>query len=386
MPDGRVIVSLTGIELLDIERDIISHNMTAGIILFSKNFKPNNLLALQTLVSKIQYLAIQSGKINGLPIFIDQEGGYVQRFGRGFSALPAPDVFKTTYDFNSETGIALAQYYGKKLAEELHPFGIISLCPVLDLKAGNAIIQGLDRAFHSDPIACAILTEAFIDGMQQAGMLATGKHFPGHGQNIGDSHKVKPTDNRTLEEIEQQDLIPFLHNINKLAAIMPAHITFPEIDPEHTVSMSEIWLKELLRCKYKFDGVIVSNCLSMSGAGEGSYLAKTEQALRHGDIALLCNIDPTELLAVLNSLGERYFMDPGTETRFAKWVQPSRDIRCGLAMQYKTAIPDNPAPLLLSRGVEAKPGELQKFASGAKIEEVLPKASLTTLPGSKCIC
>jgi beta-N-acetylhexosaminidase len=360
---GRMIVSLKGTELLPKEEDIIKHPMTAGIILFAENLSrnPRELLTkLTELISKIQSISIASGKTAGLPIFVDQEGGFVQRLGKGFTIpLPSLEVLGTTYGINPETGLQLAKTYGERMAKSLMQLGIISLCPVLDLDAGNEVITGLGRAFHSDPKSCAELAAAYIDGMNVAGMRATGKHFPGHGQHIGDSHRVLPTDHRTLKEIEAQDLIPFVELIKnrKLAAIMPAHIKYPKIDAENTAGMSKIWLEKFLRKKYGFDGIIVSDCLSMAGAGSDSSLDKTKKALEYGDIALLCHKEPEEILDVLDGINiPQYQMSEQTEKRFNYWVEGSISIYKSLAQQEQVARPvifsSNPTVTTTERSAE----------------------------------
>lgn len=319
---GRVIVSLKDKKLSDEEKKIISHPMTAGIILFARNC--GNSGQLRELLGEIQYIAIAAGKTKGIPIFADQEGGFVQRLGVNCTKpLPAPEVFGTTYEINKETGLKLAYEYGKRMASYLKPLGIISLSPVLDLDAGNKVISGLGRAFHSDPASCTKLAEAYIDGMNSEGLKATAKHFPGHGQNIGDSHEMTPVDGRTLQEIECADLLPFISLIekNKLSAVMPAHIKYSKIDPENPAGMSKIWLKDILREKYNFQGQIVSDCLSMAGAGDEDDLTKVKRVLDLGCIALLCNKKTEEVLNVLNNLDfEKYKMSEQEEKRFDDWV------------------------------------------------------------------
>lgn len=319
LPTGRIIVSLHGTELLPIEATIIAHPMIAGIILFTKNF--NSKKQLITLIDSIKTIV-------DLPIFVDQEGGWVQRLGRNFTTpLPCPEVFGTAYDLNKDVGLQLAYHYGKKMAEPLKELGIISLAPVLDLDAGNKVITDLGRAFHKNPIICALLAESYIDGMHSVSMGATGKHFPGHGQNVGDSHDVAPSDDRIFEEIAAEDLYPFEYLIgkNKLSAIMPAHITYPKIDPANTAGMSKIWLEDILRKKYKFNGIIISDCLSMKGAGDLSLVEKTKKALKYGDLGLLCNRTPEEFLEVLDKLNtEEYKMTDLMQKRFENWIKPSK--------------------------------------------------------------
>lgn len=158
--------------------------------------------------------------------------------------------------------------------------------------------------------------------MKDSGMTATAKHFPGHGRDIGDSHLVQPVDERSLDEIKRTDLKPFAELIKKgkLDAVMSAHITYSKVDPEHTAGMSTVWLQDILRGQLEFDGIIVSDCLAMQGAKGDNYLSKTEEALKHGDVALLCNVEPKVFKEVLNGLEDKYYADEVTQYRYAKWT------------------------------------------------------------------
>lgn len=322
---GRMIVSIASYTLTENEREMLQHPMLAGIILFTENYKTKD--QLRTLIAEIEAIA-------DLPIFIDQEGGFVQRFGRGFTPLPAPKTFGIAYDIDNTTGLKLAETFGGIMAKELAEFGVINLGPVCDLDAGNSVISGLSRAFHSEPKACSELLFAFTNGMRTHGMLATGKHFPGHGQNNGDTHDTVVKDHRALEEIENNDLVPFINLIkeNQLAAIMPAHIIYTKVDPNHTAGSSKIWLNDLLRNKYGFKGVIVSDCLSMKGAGDGSLLDKTEQALSFGDVAIMCHRTTEEFIILLDALQKKgYELDAAQQERFARWVEGSSEARSNLS-------------------------------------------------------
>ncbi|HAD08043.1 MAG TPA: beta-N-acetylhexosaminidase, partial [Porticoccaceae bacterium] len=130
----------------------------------------------------------------------------------------------------------------------------------------------------------------FIEGMREAGMAATGKHFPGHGGVVADSHLETPTDTRSLEALWEHDLRPFKALMPSLQGIMPAHIVFPNIH-SRAVGFSSYWLQDILRGELGFKGVIFSDDLSMKGADvAGGYRQKAEQALAAGcDMVLVCN-------------------------------------------------------------------------------------------------
>jgi beta-N-acetylhexosaminidase len=332
---GRVIISLSGTKLLEEEKQLIAHPYVCGVILFARNHRGFDNELLLELIADIQKAAIAARK-NGMPIFADQEGGFVQRVGRGLKPLPANYVHGLNYDINSDSGIVLAKGIGNLMAIELGQFGIISLSPVLDLQLGNTVIEGLGRAFHKDPEVCYILANAYIEGMQEAGMQATGKHFPGHGLNIGDSHISAPVDIRSLDELESKDLLPFIKLIkeNKLAAIMPSHITYSAVDPNNIAGMSSIWINDLLRSKYEFNGITISDCLAMAGAGAESDLDKVKKSLQYLDVALLCNKTVEQYLEILNQLDESHYMNERQQRAFKHWMGNSTSVRLSIYNKF----------------------------------------------------
>lgn len=330
---GRLIVSIKGTTLTPAEREMLNHPVVAGVVLFTENYiVPTNYkdkVQLRDLIVDIT----QSADVT---CFVDHEGGFIQRFGRGFKALPAAEVFGEIYDLNQDVAKQMAYKYGAVMAEQLMEYGIISFAPVCDLDGGNTVITRLNRAFHKKPQASIDLLHAYIDGMNAKGMHATGKHYPGHGRSFGDSHLNKVTDNRTLSELEQDDLSVFIELIkaNKLAAIMPAHILYPQVDANYTAGASKIWLQELLRGKYGYDGLIISDCLSMVGAGEGTLLDKVQQALAFGDVSILCHQDPEVIIALGDQLLENgYAMNQESQRRYMRWTQVADEARRKFALQ-----------------------------------------------------
>jgi beta-N-acetylhexosaminidase len=147
-----------------------------------------------------------------------------------------------------------------------------------------------DRAF-SDQIDIVIdCARAFIYGMHEAGMASVGKHFPGHGSIIEDSHLEKPLDNRPLVDIQNKDLIPFKELINNLDGIMTAHILFSEIDKD-IPTFSKKWISGILKEEMEFKGMVFSDDLSMKGTMDyESFYEKTKQAIVSGcEMILICN-------------------------------------------------------------------------------------------------
>ncbi|MPS41983.1 MAG: beta-N-acetylhexosaminidase, partial [Pseudomonas sp.] len=176
------------------------------------------------------------------------------------------------------------------MATEVLAVGLdLSFAPVLDLDHQRSAVVG-SRAFEGDPQRATTLAAAFIRGMHQAGMAATGKHFPGHGWAEADSHVAIPVDERSLDEIRACDMQPFKRLAGELDAVMPAHVIYPQVD-EQPAGFSRRWLQDILRGELGFDGVIFSDDLSMAGAHVvGDAGKRIEAALTAGcDMGLVCN-------------------------------------------------------------------------------------------------
>ncbi|WP_196138020.1 beta-N-acetylhexosaminidase [Aliikangiella sp. G2MR2-5] len=278
---GPVMLDIDSTHLTETDRNRISNPLVGGLILFSRNFvDADQILALTSEIRSINPEII---------IAVDQEGGRVQRFIGEFSTLPALGELGKL----AEKDLSLAKVYardiGKLMALEVQSVGCdISFAPVLDLGLSSSRVIG-NRAFSTNLEHIIQLGGAYISGMKEAGMAATGKHYPGHGSIEADSHFEIPLDERELDEIKQSDIKPFCALAGELGAIMPAHIIFPKVD-EKPAGFSKIWL-DMLRQELNFDGVIFSDDLSMKGAETaGDFKQRADAALAAGcDMVLVCN-------------------------------------------------------------------------------------------------
>lgn len=313
------IIDLLGIDILEEEKILLQDDKVGGLLLFTRNFK--NSEQLQKLVADVQSIRPD------IMIAVDHEGGIVQRFQRhGFRSLPAARVYGDVYDINPDAGIQLAKQYGQVMAEDVLQYGIdLSLAPVLDVHDVSTIIAGLDRAFHRDPDVIAKLAGAFIDGMNQAGMPAVGKHYPGHGSIVSDSHISMPVSHASKAELLNQDLKPFitLMNEHKLGGVMPAHVTYSAIDPQHAAGFSKIWLKDILCGDLQFNGLVISDCLGMAGADIGNLSARAMQALAAGcHMLIVCNQSRSIMTDLLQSVN--WAQSPEDLQRIARFKNSMR--------------------------------------------------------------
>lgn len=273
-----------GTSLTSEDKDLLAHPLVGGLILFSRNYQSPQQVA--TLVTEIRKAARSE-----ILIAVDHEGGRVQRFREQFSQIPAMGSLLSLAGGDMTKAKELAFQAGVLMAIEVQAVGIdISFAPVLDVNGISEVIG--DRAFDQQPENVIPLAKAFIDGMHQVGMKATGKHFPGHGSVLADSHFALPIDERSSERIYSYDMSPFKSLIadDVVDAIMPAHIVYPDID-NLAVGFSRKWLQEILRRQLGFEGVIFSDDLSMEGATSvGGYTERAEAAQQAGcDMLLVCN-------------------------------------------------------------------------------------------------
>ncbi len=279
LPLGPLMIDIAGTELTDLDRERLCHPLVGGIILFTRNYSnPDQLAALTA--------AIHALRSPQLLIAVDHEGGRVQRFRDGFTRLPAMATLGKLWEVDPEAALKAANQVGYVLASELRARGVdYSFTPVLDLGYGPSRVIG-DRAFHRQPVAIIALAKALGEGLHRAGMGSCGKHFPGHGYVIPDSHVELPVDDRPFEAM-QEDMAPYCQL--PLDGVMAAHVIYNCMDC-NTAVFSNKWIS-YLRNDIKFDGVVFTDDLSMAGAGiVGGMLNRVEIAYNAGcDMLLVCN-------------------------------------------------------------------------------------------------
>ena len=305
IPRGPVMADISALELNQDEKERLCHPAIGAVILFSRNFES---------VEQLQNLTMQIHELRDPPLLIavDHEGGRVQRFREGFTHLPAMRCYGDMFDADPAGALAQCSTAGWLMAAELLELGVdFSFAPIADLDSGLSDVIG-DRAFHSSPGIASELSLSFMLGMRKAGMAATAKHFPGHGSVRGDSHHMIPVDDRSFDELSENDLVPFRVMIaSAVEGIMTAHVIYPQMD-EQPPTFSHYWLKEILRNQLAYKGLIFSDDLSMAGAKVAGGPVERAQAAMHAgcDMILVCNDTPA-LDEVIGGLPADSLLLPG---------------------------------------------------------------------------
>ncbi len=247
---------ITGLSGFEVERSTAQFLRDAkigGVLLFAHNFE--NPAQLAELSNQIQESS------DGLPLWmsVDQEGGRVQRFKKGFTRIPEAVVIGATQSPQ------LAFEVSKLIASELRAVGInLNFAPVADVATNpkNPVIG--NRAFGSKPDLVAQMVSAFVRGHLVQGVQPCLKHFPGHGDTSTDSHFALPKIETSLEVLKSREFIPFVKGFrSKCSLVMSAHILNPPLDPHWPATLSSRILKEILREELGYSGIIVSDDMEM---------------------------------------------------------------------------------------------------------------------------
>jgi beta-N-acetylhexosaminidase len=324
---GPLMMDLEGTSITAEERALMEHPLVGGVILFTRNYvDPEQLTELVA--------GIHAVRTPPLIVAVDQEGGRVQRFQKGFTRLPPARLIGHAFDQDPKGGLELARRTGWLMASELRSHGVdISFAPVVDLDYGVNEAIGT-RAFHKRTEAVSQLAIAYMYGMREAGMAATAKHFPGHGAVTADSHHILPVDRRELVDMAD-DLSPYRRLIaNGLPSVMVAHIVFPALDAA-PASLSPAWIRDVLRGELRFQGVVFADDLSMGGAAAayGDVVARAEKALAAGcDMLPVCN-NRASVLKLLDGL--KVEPEPASRLRLVRLHG-----REGMPRQQLTAQPE----------------------------------------------
>src|SRR5262245_54856286 len=286
------ITGLAGLTISAGERSFLQRAEPWGLILFKRNVStPDQVTELtQTFRDYVGWEA---------PVFVDQEGGRVQRLGPPhWPAYPPGQRYGELYDRDTVSGIASARLAGHLIAADLRPLGIDADClPLADVPQESSDPVIGDRAYGKDPAKVAAIAKAIAEGLQAGGVLPVLKHLPGHGRATADSHHKLPvveTDKATLEAIDFAAFRP----LAGLPIGMTAHVVFSAFDPVAPATTSVTIVREVIRGFIGFQGLLMSDDISMN-ALSGTIAERSRAALAAGcDVVLHCDGDMNEMVAV----------------------------------------------------------------------------------------
>jgi len=288
-----LVLGCAGSELSRQERTFYSRVDPLGFILFARNcFDPEQI---RRLIADLRDCVGRSDA----PVLIDQEGGRVARLKPPhWRAAPPARRFVEIAASDPDRGREAARLNSRLIADELFDLGITVDCaPVLDVPQSNADPIIGDRAYGDTPAMVANLAEAACEGLLDGGVLPVVKHIPGHGRATVDSHLALPTVEASRDELERIDVAPF-RALRRMPWAMTAHVIYTAIDAEKPATLSTAVIGGLIRRDIGFDGLLISDDLSMQ-ALSGSFAERSAGCLAAGcDIALHCNGRMAEMAEV----------------------------------------------------------------------------------------
>lgn len=275
------------------ERAFFRAERPCGLILFARNCEtPEQVGAL------VQSWREAVGE-QDLLVLIDQEGGRVQRLGPPhWRKYPSARRLAGLWRRDPAAGMETLRRVTRLMCADLHALGINMDClPVLDVPAAGAHDVIGDRAYGDDPRTVSVLGRAVAEACLASGVLPVIKHIPGHGRARADSHVSLPVIDAGMEELEARDFAPF-RALSDMPAAMSAHVLLTAIDPVQPASVSAVIIGDVIRGRIGFDGLLMSDDVSMGALG-GSLGERTEAVFAAGsDVVLHCNGRMDEMEAV----------------------------------------------------------------------------------------
>ena len=297
-PPKAVLLGCAGHVLTADERSFFRDCDPLGFILFARNIDTPE--QARRLVEELRSCVARAEA----PVLIDQEGGRVARLKPPhWRKAPPGRVFGELYRRNPEKGLEAAKLNSRLLAADVASIGVdVDCLPVLDIAFPETHAVIGDRAYADRPEPVAAIGRAAADGLLAEGVMPVIKHIPGHGRSTVDSHDDLPRVGASRELLERTDFVPF-----KLLADLPwamtGHLLYDAIDPTAAITVSASGIADVIRGHIGFDGLLLSDDLSMQALG-GSLGERAERSLAAGcDIALHCNGRLDEMVEVAGRSG-----------------------------------------------------------------------------------
>ncbi len=290
----HMLIGVSGTTLSSEEKKFIIENNISGVVLFARNcIEPKQL---RDLCAEIQSLRQQMKDQAPLFIGIDMEGGRVHRLKPPFTQWPA---LKNIGELNAPT---VAFRFAQSMGAELLAVGInLDFAPCIDVYTNPANTVIGDRALSSDPQQVEKMASALIRGYIKSGVLSCAKHFPGHGHTLIDSHEELPVEEANLSRLQAVELVPFKKAFrSRVDMVMTAHILFKNVDPKWPATLSEIFLKKILREEMKYRGLVITDDLDMKAMAKHYDKAQIPlRAMQAGaDLLLYCNEPESPPMAI----------------------------------------------------------------------------------------
>lgn len=323
------IVGFTGTAPDTGARRLLEHLNPAGVILFSRNVEdPRQVARLNNELQRFAHEKLSAP----LLISVDQEGGRVARLREPFTAVPP--ALQIAQDPDPEKSVA---QYADVMARELALAGFnLDFAPVMDVLSFEQDLESTvigDRSYGTNPTTVSRLAVIAARSLRRRGVIPCGKHFPGHGGTLVDSHKDLPVDERTREELDACDLKPFHAAVTEgLEIIMTAHVLYPKLDPDLPAGLSKPVITGLLREEWNYQGVVITDDLDM-GAVTGLFTAEEccVRALKAGtDLLLICN-HPEKAFSARDAIARALSAGELPEARIREAIQRTATIKRAFA-------------------------------------------------------
>lgn len=299
----HLFIGISGHSLTAEEKKFIVHNNIGGVCLFGRNVA--DPMQVRDLCAEIQSLRHKQAEKAPLFIGIDMEGGRVHRLKAPFTVWPP---LKKLGDLDAPT---VSFQFAQAMGTELKAVGInLDFAPCADIFTNPANTVIGDRSIGSDPELVAKHVSALVRGYVKSGVISCAKHFPGHGNTLIDSHEDLPVENVDLNRLNEVELVPFKRSIkSRVDMLMTSHIKFPNIDPEWPVTLSEIFIKNILRNECRYRGLIITDDLGMKAMTKHYGIEDVPvRALKAGvDLLLYCNdpeVPPQAYEAILDATAQ----------------------------------------------------------------------------------
>lgn len=286
---------ISGTEMSDSTAHLINSYHVGGLIFYKNNIASTSQIV--TLQNEIR--AANAGNKLPLLLGVDQEGGRISRLPNEVKNLP------TSLAIGNVNNPAYSYEIGTLLGKEVKAFGFnLNFAPVLDVNSNpnNPVIG--DRSFGDNPEIVSRLGVETMKGMMAEDVIPVVKHFPGHGDTSVDSHLELPTVNKSLAELEELELIPFQAAVeNGADVVMAAHILLPKIDPDYPTSMSKVVLTDMLRKQLGFNGVIITDDMTMGAIADNYSIAQAAlQSVKAGSDIILVAHGDSNIAATIDAL------------------------------------------------------------------------------------